>query len=264
MWKPSQHSARGAPAAYRAAQVEHPTVTATFCHATYLINLAHPDPALGKVPSEPDRQPGDGRRPWAQTGWSSTSAATAGRLRRRAARGGRGAGRGARRGRRRAPTSLPDPPREHRRCRRHRRPLLRGAGPGHRCGRRRRAARGVPRHPAPLGVGHPVRDGRGGRRPGPAGRPTRSGWAGCGASTSTTRRWPSGPTATGTRTSGRGPSAPTGSPPCSATRRSRDVPAILEVPGDGDGPRAEDVDAARSGRQVCDSGVALGAVDVRP
>jgi deoxyribonuclease-4 len=33
-------------AGYREAQAEHPTVTSTFCHATYLINLASPDPEL--------------------------------------------------------------------------------------------------------------------------------------------------------------------------------------------------------------------------
>jgi len=45
MWKPSQYGP-DVLAAYRAAQVEHPTVTSTFCHATYLINLASPDPEL--------------------------------------------------------------------------------------------------------------------------------------------------------------------------------------------------------------------------
>jgi len=45
MWKPSQY----APAvleAYREAQANHPSVTDTFCHATYLINLASPDKEL--------------------------------------------------------------------------------------------------------------------------------------------------------------------------------------------------------------------------
>jgi deoxyribonuclease IV len=45
MWKPSQY----APAvleAYREAQANHPSVKNTFCHATYLINLATPDPEL--------------------------------------------------------------------------------------------------------------------------------------------------------------------------------------------------------------------------
>ena len=45
MWKPSQYGP-DVLAAYRAAQGEHPTVTSTFCHATYLINLASPDPEL--------------------------------------------------------------------------------------------------------------------------------------------------------------------------------------------------------------------------
>ncbi len=45
MWKPSQYS-DDVLAAYRAAQAEHPSVQATFCHATYLINLASPDPEL--------------------------------------------------------------------------------------------------------------------------------------------------------------------------------------------------------------------------
>ena len=45
MWKPSQY----APAVlegYREAQANHPSVTHTFCHATYLINLATPDEDL--------------------------------------------------------------------------------------------------------------------------------------------------------------------------------------------------------------------------
>jgi deoxyribonuclease-4 len=45
MWKPSQYSDEVLES-YRAAQREHPTVRATFCHATYLINLASPDPEL--------------------------------------------------------------------------------------------------------------------------------------------------------------------------------------------------------------------------
>jgi deoxyribonuclease-4 len=45
MWKPSQYSDEVL-AAYRAAQAEHPSVASTFCHATYLINLASPDPEL--------------------------------------------------------------------------------------------------------------------------------------------------------------------------------------------------------------------------
>lgn len=45
MWKPSQYGPEVL-AAYREAQSEHPSVTSTFCHATYLINLASPDPEL--------------------------------------------------------------------------------------------------------------------------------------------------------------------------------------------------------------------------
>ena len=45
MWKPSQYGPEVL-AGYREAQKEHPTVTSTFCHATYLINLATPDPSL--------------------------------------------------------------------------------------------------------------------------------------------------------------------------------------------------------------------------
>jgi len=45
MWKPSQYGPEVL-SGYRQAQAEHPTVTSTFCHATYLINLATPDPAL--------------------------------------------------------------------------------------------------------------------------------------------------------------------------------------------------------------------------
>jgi len=45
MWKPSQYSPEVLDG-YRRAQSDHPSVTATFCHATYLINLASPDPEL--------------------------------------------------------------------------------------------------------------------------------------------------------------------------------------------------------------------------
>ena len=45
MWKPSQYSDEVL-ADYRMAQAEHPSVVSTFCHATYLINLASPDPEL--------------------------------------------------------------------------------------------------------------------------------------------------------------------------------------------------------------------------
>lgn len=45
MWKPSQYGP-AVLAGYREAQAEHPTITSTFCHATYLINLATPDPVL--------------------------------------------------------------------------------------------------------------------------------------------------------------------------------------------------------------------------
>lgn len=47
MWRASQHSPEEL-RAYREAQLQNPTVTATFCHATYLINLATPDPALSE------------------------------------------------------------------------------------------------------------------------------------------------------------------------------------------------------------------------
>jgi deoxyribonuclease IV len=42
MWKPTQYR-RELLDAYRSAQDQHPTVRSTFCHATYLINLAAPD-----------------------------------------------------------------------------------------------------------------------------------------------------------------------------------------------------------------------------
>jgi deoxyribonuclease-4 len=45
MWKPSQYGPEVL-SGYREAQAEHPSVVATFCHATYLINLASPDPEL--------------------------------------------------------------------------------------------------------------------------------------------------------------------------------------------------------------------------
>jgi deoxyribonuclease-4 len=45
MWKPSQYGPEVL-SGYRQAQADHPSVTATFCHATYLINLATPDPEL--------------------------------------------------------------------------------------------------------------------------------------------------------------------------------------------------------------------------
>ncbi|HEY5092706.1 MAG TPA: deoxyribonuclease IV [Acidimicrobiales bacterium] len=45
MWKPSQYAPEVL-ANYREAQANHPSITDTFCHATYLINLASPDPVL--------------------------------------------------------------------------------------------------------------------------------------------------------------------------------------------------------------------------
>jgi deoxyribonuclease-4 len=45
MWKPSQYAPEVLEA-YREAQANHPSVTHTFCHATYLINLATPDEEL--------------------------------------------------------------------------------------------------------------------------------------------------------------------------------------------------------------------------
>ena len=45
MWKPSQY-APDVLANYREAQAAHPTITDTFCHATYLINLASPQREL--------------------------------------------------------------------------------------------------------------------------------------------------------------------------------------------------------------------------
>jgi deoxyribonuclease-4 len=47
MWKPSIY-APDVLAAFREAQAKHPSVTSTFCHATYLINLATPDRDLYK------------------------------------------------------------------------------------------------------------------------------------------------------------------------------------------------------------------------
>jgi deoxyribonuclease IV len=44
-WKPTQY-APAVLARYREAQAADPAVAATYCHATYLINLATPDPAL--------------------------------------------------------------------------------------------------------------------------------------------------------------------------------------------------------------------------
>jgi deoxyribonuclease IV len=45
MWKPSQYAPEVLEA-YREAQANHPSVRNTFCHATYLINLATPDKDL--------------------------------------------------------------------------------------------------------------------------------------------------------------------------------------------------------------------------
>lgn len=45
MWKPSQYAPEVL-AAFREAQAAHPTITDTFCHATYLINLASDDDEL--------------------------------------------------------------------------------------------------------------------------------------------------------------------------------------------------------------------------
>ena len=45
MWKPSQYAPEVL-ANYREVQAAHPTITDTFCHATYLINLASPQKEL--------------------------------------------------------------------------------------------------------------------------------------------------------------------------------------------------------------------------
>ncbi len=45
MWKPSQYAPEVLEG-YREAQRDHPSITDTFCHATYLINLATADPEL--------------------------------------------------------------------------------------------------------------------------------------------------------------------------------------------------------------------------
>ncbi|HVB93937.1 MAG TPA: deoxyribonuclease IV [Acidimicrobiales bacterium] len=45
VWKPHQYSPEVL-SAYRQAQFEHPSVTSTYCHGTYLVNLASPDPEL--------------------------------------------------------------------------------------------------------------------------------------------------------------------------------------------------------------------------
>jgi deoxyribonuclease-4 len=45
MWKPSQYAPEVLKA-YREAEAQHPTITGTFCHATYLINLATGDSEL--------------------------------------------------------------------------------------------------------------------------------------------------------------------------------------------------------------------------
>ncbi|MEO9180282.1 MAG: TIM barrel protein, partial [Acidimicrobiales bacterium] len=45
MWKPSQYAPEVL-SAFRQAQANHPSVRHTFCHATYLINLASPDKEL--------------------------------------------------------------------------------------------------------------------------------------------------------------------------------------------------------------------------
>jgi deoxyribonuclease-4 len=45
MWKPSQYAPEVL-ARYREAQSAHPSVVATYCHATYLVNLATADPVL--------------------------------------------------------------------------------------------------------------------------------------------------------------------------------------------------------------------------
>ena len=46
-WKPSAYGPELL-AAYREAQAENPTVETTFCHATYLINVAAPDPVVAR------------------------------------------------------------------------------------------------------------------------------------------------------------------------------------------------------------------------
>ena len=68
MWKPSQYSAETL-GAYRRAQAEQETVSSTFCHATYLINLGLARSRVGDqvegVPSSqsPGRRGNGIRRP---------------------------------------------------------------------------------------------------------------------------------------------------------------------------------------------------------
>ncbi len=121
------------------------------------------------------------------------------------------------------PVGLPDPAGEHRRRRRHHRPVVRGTGPRHRLRRRPSRPRHLPRHPARLGLGHGVRHRRCRRRPGTT---STTPWASIGwpASTSTTPRWPGVPASTATTTPAAATWARPRSGPCSATPPSRASP----------------------------------------
>ena len=76
MWKPSQYSFEALDA-YRSAQAQHPTVTSTFCHATYLINLGLARSRVGdQIESVPSGQP-PAARAWDPMVWFSTWGAIA-------------------------------------------------------------------------------------------------------------------------------------------------------------------------------------------
>jgi hypothetical protein len=172
-WKPTQYAPETL-AAYRDATGRQPDGLPTFCHATYLINLASPDPERFELSrSCLAANLAVARGIGAQglvlhagshlgAGFDACLAQVATALI-EALEGDRRPAR--RRGR------MPDPRREHRRGRGDRRAKPRRAGPPPGRGGRPARHRGLPRHPAPVGGRDPLRLARGGRCAGGGGGP---------------------------------------------------------------------------------------------
>ena len=246
MWKPTQY-APDVLAAYREAQAAHPSVRSTFCHATYLINLASPDPdALPALRRVPDLQPlgvaGHGR-----VGRRAARRQPHGRrLRRRA-----GPDRRRRcRARSTRPTTRPTASTARSSSRTRRGPAGRSAATSTRSRRSIDACGGDERlgicidtqHLWASGVDYSTVAGAEAvrRRDRPARRARAAALPAPQRLQDRARRQPGPPRQHRRGHDRRGRAGPAGRPPPSPRPA-----ALLEVPGDGDGPRADDVVAAQ-------------------
>jgi hypothetical protein len=254
MWKPTQYGPEVLDA-FRAARVDHPSVTATFCHATYLINLATPDPSWWRSPEHAWPQTCPRPMGWEPTDWyyiSKAIAALDSRVR------------------------FPASPRRYskswttasaretafpvRSCSRT------PPGPGTRSVGPSRSWPWSSKRQAVISASGcawtPSTWGRRGFPSAPLGTPMpwwgpskpQSVSIGSAAFTSMAPRCPSVPTGTATRTSARAPAGPEALGALLGHPALQGLPAILEMPGAGDGPRAEDIETAR---KVWRAGMAL-------